>query len=98
MKNIKVHLPVILKNGVDNGRTLEQIDAEIALHTTPKLVTEETSSVHSDENHEEEEKPPKVPKTSFRQKWKTDKIYRAKFIHTLCLFWSFVNLVSIYRN
>lgn len=88
MKNITVP-QVTIKNEFENGKTLEQIDAEIALHTMPNLVLDEVS-LQDDEK--EEEKEPKVPKKSFCEKWKTDKIYKSKFIHTLCLFWAFVNL------
>ena len=89
MKNIAVR-QVTIKNEYENGRTLEQIDAEIALHTMPSLALDEVS-LKDDEKEEEE---PKVQKKSFCEKWKTDKIYKSKFIHTLCLFWAFVNLVE----
>jgi hypothetical protein len=93
MKNIAVR-QVTIKNEYENGRTLEQIDAEIALHTMPNVALDEVS-LKDDEKEEEE---PKVQKKSFCEKWKTDKIYKSKFIHTLCLFWAFVNLVEYLLN
>ncbi|VDI73266.1 MFS transporter, FHS family, Na+ dependent glucose transporter 1 [Mytilus galloprovincialis] len=90
MKNIHVHIPVRYTNGVENGKTLEQIDAEIAKHTMPNLPS--TEDISFEEKSDILEETVVVVKKSFCEKWKTDKVYRAKFLHTLCLFWSFVNL------